>query len=111
MPDGAGAHGRVVQVDPIQPKLKPPGTKCLKLKCDVLPSTSGFKFNMRRYTMELLVQMPIVHFKPTDGKKKGGKGMYQCPLYMYPVRTGRALHSFPVPLNLSLLCPVPLFLS
>jgi len=43
--------------------------------------------------MELLVQMPIVHFKPTDGKKKGGKGMYQCPLYMYPVRTGRALHS------------------
>ena len=39
------AHGRAVQVDPIKPNLKPPGTKLLKLKCDVLLSTSAFKFN------------------------------------------------------------------
>jgi len=38
-----------VQVDPIKPKLKPPGTKRLKLKCDTLLSTSAFKFKLRRY--------------------------------------------------------------
>jgi len=42
--------GRAVQVDPIKPKLKPPGTKRLKLHCDALLSTSAFKFNMRHYT-------------------------------------------------------------
>jgi len=41
-----------VQVDPIKPKLKPPGTKRLKLKCDMLPSSSAFKFNLRRYSTE-----------------------------------------------------------
>jgi len=40
-----------VQVDHIIPNSKPPATKRLKLKCDVLLSTSAFKFNMRRYTM------------------------------------------------------------
>ena len=39
-----------MQVDPIEPKLKPPGTKLLKLTCDILVSTSAFKFNLRRYT-------------------------------------------------------------
>jgi len=38
-----------VQVDPIKPLLKPPGTKRLKLKCDVLLSNLAFKFNLRRY--------------------------------------------------------------
>jgi len=28
------SHGRAVQVDPVKPKLKAPGTKHLKLKCD-----------------------------------------------------------------------------
>jgi hypothetical protein len=39
-----------VQVDPIKPTLKPAGTKRLKLECDVLLSTSAFKFDLRRYT-------------------------------------------------------------
>jgi len=43
-----------VQVDPIKPKVKPPGTKRLKLKCDVLLSTSAFKFNLRRYSVASL---------------------------------------------------------
>jgi len=34
---------------PIKTKLKPPETKCLKLKCDILLSTSAFNFNLRRY--------------------------------------------------------------
>jgi len=37
--------------------------------------------------MELIVPMPIVHFKPVENKKRA-KGVYACPLYMYPVRTG-----------------------
>jgi len=44
--------GRAVQVDPITPKLKPPGTQHLKLNCDILLSTSAFKFNSRRYTWD-----------------------------------------------------------
>ena len=32
--------GRVVQVDPMKLKLKPPGTGRLKVKCDILLSTS-----------------------------------------------------------------------
>jgi hypothetical protein len=43
-------NGRAVQVNPMQPKLKPPGTERLKLKCDILPPTFAFKFNLRRYT-------------------------------------------------------------
>jgi len=43
------ARGRAVQVDPITPKLKPPETKRLKLKCDILLSNYGFKFSLRRY--------------------------------------------------------------
>jgi len=38
-----------VQVDPIKPKLKPPGTKRLKLKCGILLSTYALRFNLRRH--------------------------------------------------------------
>lgn len=38
--------------------------------------------------MELYSSMPIIHFKPVDNKKKVSKGIYICPIYMYPVRTG-----------------------
>ena len=34
----------------MKPMLKPPGTKHLKLKCDILLSTFAFKFNLRHYT-------------------------------------------------------------
>jgi hypothetical protein len=45
----AGAsRSRAVQVDPMKPKLKP-GTKRLKLKCDIMLSTFAFNFNLRRY--------------------------------------------------------------
>ena len=37
-------------VDPIELKLKLPGTKRLKLKCDTLHSTFAFNFNLHRYT-------------------------------------------------------------
>ena len=43
-----------MQVDPIKPKSKPPGTKLLKLNYKMLLSTSAFKFNLRRHTEEAL---------------------------------------------------------
>ena len=41
-----------MQVDPIKPTLKAPGTKRLTLNCDTLLSISAFKFNLRRYPEE-----------------------------------------------------------
>lgn len=38
--------------------------------------------------MELHVRLPIIHFKPTESRKKQQRNVYQCPLYMYPIRTG-----------------------
>ena len=46
---GAGS-GRAVQVDPIKPTWKAPGTKRLKLIYDRVLSKRAFKFNLRRYT-------------------------------------------------------------
>jgi hypothetical protein len=47
------AQGRAVQVDPVKPTLKLPGTERLKLKCDILLSTAAFKFNFRRCMKEI----------------------------------------------------------
>jgi len=43
----------------MKPKLKPPTTKRLKLKCDLLLSTAAFKYNLRRYNEDSL---PISDF-------------------------------------------------
>jgi hypothetical protein len=45
-------HGRAVQVDPIKPTLKAPGTKRLKLNFDTLISNVLFKFYLRCYNTE-----------------------------------------------------------
>ena len=39
-----------MQVDPIKPTLKPPGTKGSKLELDGLLSNFCFQFSLRRYT-------------------------------------------------------------
>jgi hypothetical protein len=49
-PGGEATKVRAVQVDPIKPELKPPGTKRLILNIDILLSTSAFKIDLRRYT-------------------------------------------------------------
>jgi hypothetical protein len=74
LPGGAVRRlGKAVQVDPINPKLKPPGTNCLKLKCDILLSTSAFKFNLRRYdsggTGAVVLAAVSVWGAPTDRPK------------------------------------------
>lgn len=38
--------------------------------------------------MELYAPMPVIHFKPVENKKKAMKGMYACPVYLYPFRSG-----------------------
>jgi len=48
-----------VQVDPIKPTVKPPGTKNLKLLHDGPPSKFAFKFNLRRYTKEIASNGPV----------------------------------------------------
>jgi len=47
-----------VQVAPINPSLKPPGTTHLKLKCNGPLSNSGFDFNLRRYIKALVKAEP-----------------------------------------------------
>jgi hypothetical protein len=41
-----------VQVDPIKPALKAPGTKRLKLQYDEPPLNFAFKFNLHRYSLD-----------------------------------------------------------
>jgi len=45
-----------VQVDPIKPMSKAPGTEHLKLKCDGLLSSFAFNFNLRRYTTDTIIE-------------------------------------------------------
>jgi len=48
-------RGRAVQVDPIKPTLKAPGSKKLILKHDQLVSNLGFDFNLRRFNVASLL--------------------------------------------------------
>ncbi|KAK9721112.1 ATP-binding dynein motor region [Popillia japonica] len=38
--------------------------------------------------MQLVCAMPLIHFKPVEQLKKKTKGLYNCPCYYYPIRTG-----------------------
>ena len=49
--DVAPEPGRAVQVDPIKPVLKAPGTMRLKLKYGKLLSSFAVKSNLRRYSL------------------------------------------------------------
>jgi len=42
--------GRAVQVDPMKPVLKAPGTMLLQLRCDEPVPHFAFKVSLRRYT-------------------------------------------------------------
>ena len=57
-----------MQVDPIKPKLKPPGTERLKLDHEELLSNFGFKFNLRRYTtVRTDMEAALNHIVPEAG--------------------------------------------
>ena len=55
------ATGRAVQVDPIKPALKAPGTMRLKLIYDEPLSTFAFNYNLRRYSLRSLRRPEPVH--------------------------------------------------
>ena len=38
--------------------------------------------------MELITPLPPILFKPVEARKKTPKGVYICPLYYYPIRSG-----------------------
>eukprot|EP00163_Fabomonas_tropica_P002875 TRINITY_DN1232_c0_g1_i1.p1 TRINITY_DN1232_c0_g1~~TRINITY_DN1232_c0_g1_i1.p1 ORF type:complete len:4516 (+),score=1594.38 TRINITY_DN1232_c0_g1_i1:127-13674(+) len=38
--------------------------------------------------MELVCPLPMILFKPVEQRKKTSKGVYSCPCYYYPIRTG-----------------------
>jgi hypothetical protein len=83
---GGGEHGTAVQVDPLKPMLKPPGTKRLKVKCG---------YNAFNFCFQIQLA-PLEH-----GVHAGA-----------PLRRGQELtlvHFSAV--NLSILCPIPLNLS
>uniref|UniRef100_A0A4W6ECP9 Dynein axonemal heavy chain 2 n=1 Tax=Lates calcarifer TaxID=8187 RepID=A0A4W6ECP9_LATCA len=40
--------------------------------------------------MQMVCPIPTIHFKPVENRKKMGKGMYLCPCYYFPVRSGGA---------------------
>ena len=48
---GRAGHGEAVQVEPIKPTLKAPGSKRLKLEHEKTLSNFAFKLNLRRYSM------------------------------------------------------------
>jgi hypothetical protein len=57
----------------MEPKLKRPGTKPLKLKCDTLLSTSAFKHNLRRYNKQA-VSTSDAFLGMTHNKDPGAAG-------------------------------------
>ena len=68
-----------MQVDPIKPKSKPPGTGRLQLKRDILLSTSAFNFKLRRYIQEAeaVEQLPDAAAADADAEV----GAYTRPLF------------------------------
>ena len=77
-----------MQVDPIKPALKAPGTKCLKLNCDEPLSNVAFKFNLRRYIMDAIIAAKKrgrgildKHSRPTLNRRTEA-----ARLYMYSPR-------------------------
>jgi len=45
----------------MKPKLKLPGDKRLKVKCEIMLSISGFKFNVCRYTKSEAANSQYAH--------------------------------------------------
>ena len=59
-----------MQVYLVKSKMKPPGIKGLKVKCNIPLSTSAFKFNLRCYSMETHSKREATQI--VDGLEGGG---------------------------------------
>ena len=58
------AQGGAVKFVPIKRKWKAPGIKRSKLNCDVLLSTSAFKFTLCRYTKDTVRTLEVWGLSP-----------------------------------------------
>ena len=90
------AQGEAVQLHPIIPMLKSPGTKLLKVKCDILVSTSAFKFTLRRYSKAdaqaiLNNRFPVPRLVDCDaGKSQAGGGLPRRSMFLLLARSDGA---------------------
>ncbi len=66
-----GRHGRAVQVEPMKPMLKAPGTKRLKLKYDGPLSFCALKMNLRRYNTDSEKDDSFLDVFPEPAKARG----------------------------------------
>ena len=64
-----------MQVDPVKPTLKAPGTRRLKLKCDEPLLNFAFNFNLRRSTKLAIGQSDNIVFV-----YKLGRGCVHAPI-------------------------------
>jgi len=64
----------VVQVDPIEPALKAPGSTLLKLSCYGALSDVAFKFNLRRYNKDDDLAASTSDADDSTGSGSGGGG-------------------------------------
>jgi len=92
-----------VQVDPIKPTLKAPGTNLLTLKCDEPLSTFAFNFNLRRYIVEHLFrtygpkgfELPGMREQAQGGGEAGaGRGLHSFTFQLKPQSREKNRQSF-----------------
>ncbi|XP_074107880.1 dynein heavy chain 2, axonemal kl-2 [Cotesia typhae] len=43
--------------------------------------------------LQLICDMPVIHFRPIESTRKKPKDVYNCPCYYYPLRSGTQSHS------------------
>jgi HPt (histidine-containing phosphotransfer) domain-containing protein len=66
--------GRAVQVDPMKPQLKAPGTKRLKLNYDAPLSSFAFNFSLRHYTWSFRTATPSAPSCPPCWRRRSRQG-------------------------------------
>jgi len=64
-----GVPGTAVQVEPMKPMLKAPGTKQLNLKYDELLSSFAFNSKLRRYSLVLDSENEAPELPPLDDRE------------------------------------------
>jgi hypothetical protein len=79
-----------VQIDPIKPTLKAPGTKPSKLKYDKPLSSFAFNVNLRRYNLEAMSHSNII-------VRLAMKTKYVFKISFFAARPDRPLFPRPTP--------------